>query len=418
MTRERLVWVLALLGLVLGGWWLSVNTEWVDDTRPRSLQGEAKRNPVYAAEQFLRRLGMQASHHEALERLPPPGARLVLLSSDWRLHAGVSERLRAWVEQGGHLVLTESAGWDEGPLADWMPLTRTRAARDVAPLLPAPSKAVARMQATATSERILLISSPALWEGEERLSVCGYFIEGIVPRAAPATRDPAWSLMSVKQAEKAEDPSNATHAVALRLPVGRGSVTALGAGAYLLQFGSALRCDNPMLLAGLVQAEPGAEVWFYLHEEREALLPWLWNQAWVAIVLGLLALAAWLWRAAVRFGPRQMAASRPRRSIAEQVHGLAAFLNNGGREALLGAQQRALHEAALRRLPHLPSLRRPTRQNLDERAQALAQATGLPADALAEALSVQFTTRAALPRLLQLLETARRRLLSPESPKP
>ena len=100
MTRERLAWGLVVLALLLGGWWLSVNTEWVDDTRPRAMRGEALRNPVYAAEQMLRKLGLRASHHESLQRLPPPGARLVLLSADWRLQPDLSERLEEF--RGAH----------------------------------------------------------------------------------------------------------------------------------------------------------------------------------------------------------------------------------------------------------------------------------------------------------------------------
>jgi hypothetical protein len=419
MSRERVVWLLALLALLLGAWWLSLNTEWVDDTQPRPLQGEAKRNPVYALEQLLRRLGVQASHHESLAQLPPPRARLVMLSPDWQLHPGLSERLRHWVAQGGHLVLSESADWQDGALADWLPMK-------VHKLPLAKASAMSAASAAALEERTedvravgstALGSTPPLWEGVERLEACAMGYSGESLRAEPG-HTASWSLALAKRVDVARYISSAPIQQGLRVPLGQGSVTAIRAGFPFFGSASALRCDNPLLLAALVQAEPGAEVWIYLHEEREALLPWLWQQAWVVIVLGLLALAAWLWRAAVRFGPQQAGASRPRRSMAEQVQGLAAFLNHGGCDALLAAQQRALHEAALRSLPHLPSLRHPTRLNLAERAEVLADATGLPAEVLTEALSVQFTTRAALPRLLQVLETARRRLLTPESLRP
>ncbi|MFO1250687.1 MAG: hypothetical protein U1E77_05970 [Inhella sp.] len=191
---------------------------------------------------------------------------------------------------------------------------------------------------------------------------------------------------------------------ALRVPLGRGSVTALNSGTNLFHNEPALRCDNPLLLAAALQAEAGATAWIYLHEKRQALLPWLWQSGWIAILMGLLALAAALWRAAVRFGPLMAAAPRLRRSISEQVHGLGAYLHKEGREALLAAQQRALLEAAQRSLPGFARL------SHAERAAALAAATGLAALELSTALSTRFCTRAQLPSLLLLLETARRRL--------
>ena len=42
----------------------------------------------------------------------------------------------------------------------------------------------------------------------------------------------------------------------------------------------------------ILQAEAGATVWFYLSEKRQALLPWLWQEGWIAVVLGSLTLAA------------------------------------------------------------------------------------------------------------------------------
>lgn len=412
MTRERLAWVLAVLGLLLGAWWLAANTEWVDDSQPRAMRGEALRNPVYAAEQLLRQLGVKASHHESLQQLPPPGARLVLLSADWRLKPGSSERIKAWVEQGGHLVLTRSAGWDEGPMAAWLPLRAASHSPELDRMSEATREVLAQINLRAGGARQLLVSAPALWAGEERLSLCGYFNQRLQPRPA-AGAVPLWTLRPV-----AETDGVAPEPVVLRMAFGRGSVTALGGSRGWLDSGPLLRCDNPLLLAGLLQAQPGAEVWFYLHEEREALLPWLWQQAAGVLLLGLLALAAALWRATLRFGPLQAGALRPRRSVAEQVQGLAAFLNHGGREALLQAQQRALNDTARRRLPQWACLRQPARRNARERAACIAQATGLPAEELVEALSVQYPSRPQLPRLLQLLETARRRLLTPESPLP
>ena len=65
----------------------------------------------------------------------------------------------------------------------------------------------------------------------------------------------------------------------------------------------------------------------------------------------LLFIALALWRGAVRFGPLVAPAERVRRSLAEQILGTGRFaVRVGGGAALVAAEQRALHEAASRRI--------------------------------------------------------------------
>lgn len=420
MTREHLGWLLALLTLLVGGWWLSENTEWVEQESSRAAQGEARDNPVYAFGQLLRQLGVHVERHEALAAMPPPQARLLLLSSDWELMPERAEQLRQWVLRGGHLVLMERENWDDTALAAWIPIDAAyvkAAERPKAAQEPASSP---KATASALPDRTALVSSPPLWGDTPTLTACHGFSPGWMLRAKPG-QTPAWTLSRVEgtpatqgllaqqdQALQALQGKPARPAKpfpqALRLPVGQGSVTVINAENLLVFNNNALRCDNPLLLAAAVQAEPGATVWIYLHEKREALLPWLWQQGWIAIVAGALALAAALWRAAVRFGPRLAPAPRLRRSISEQVRGLGSYLHGSGREALLVAQQRALLEVATLRLPRFARL------PAGEQAQALAAATGLAAAELATALATRHCTRAELAPRLQVLEAARRRL--------
>lgn len=394
MMRERLAWVLAVLGLVLGAWWLSANTEWVDETSRRPAQGEARDNPVYAAEQLLRRLGMDAAHHESLAALPPEQGRLVLLSGDWVLVPERAEQLHQWVLRGGHLVLTRDSDWEDTPLEAWVPVEviSRKPAGPAKPGRPFPASSAVPTEHT----RSELISAPPLWGSTDRVVTC----DNIPAETLRPTGDqsPSWALTRL----------DLTYA--LRVPVGQGTVTVLNADGSTFHNGPALRCDMPLLLAAAVQAEPGAVAWIYLHERREPLLAWLWQRGWIAVLIGLLALVAALWRAAVRFGPLQAPPPRLRRSISEQVRGLAAYLQRGGREALLEAQRRALDEAAARRLV------RYARLPMAERMRALAAATGLPADDLYTAMTARNSTRPELLQRLHWLETARRRLQS--NPRP
>lgn len=392
MSRDVLAWVIAGLLLAVGGWWLAENTEWVEDRTPRGARGEALTNPVYASEQLLRRLGMTVEHHESLDRLPPPGARLVLLSADWQLVPGRIESLKRWVEQGGHLVLPHGADDDEDDaFAGWLPIIDLPSGKPMpreAPVLPGMAASAPTPRTHAHTE---LVSTPPLWGSTERLVTCD---NSQMARALHLRQGytASWT------AARGQDVR------AMRVPVGRGSVTRLSHLPDVFFNTPALRCDTPLLLAAAVQAEPGTTAWVYLQEKREALLPWLWHQGWIVIVLAGLTLAAGLWRAAVRFGPLQATPPRLRRSVAEQVTGLGTWLQRGGTEALLAAQQRALDETAAR---HLPRYRG---QPVAERARLIAEATGLPAHDLAAAMTARYSTRAELAPRLQLLETARRRL--------
>jgi hypothetical protein len=385
MSRETLARVLGAFVLLVSGWWLAENTEWVDEPTPRTPSGEALTNPVYAFEQLLKRLGMQVEHHESLDTLPPPQARLVLLSDDWAFVPARVARVKQWVQDGGHLVLPDDAATTM--LEDWLPAEPELEADSPPPKAAPPASGPQPRSETRTE----LISSPPLWAEAERIVSC----HDALQLQRLALRDGHTATWTLSRGEAVR---------VMRVAVGRGSVTQLSAGPELFFQKHALRCDMPVLLAGALQAEPGATTWVYLHERRDALLHWLWQRGWIAVVMALLALAAALWRASVRFGPLQAPPPRLRRSITEQVQGLGAWLQRGGTEALLAAQQRALDEAAARALPRYAA--RPVR----DRAAAIAAATGLPAADLASAMLARFCTRAELFSRLHLLETARRRL--------
>lgn len=429
MIRDRLLWIVAALVLVAAGWWLSANTEWVEEDVPRPARGEARDNPVYAFEQIMRKLGMQAEHHEQLDRMPPEGARLVLLSPNWDLVPERAEQMRAWVERGGHLVLLQGAEWDDTRLESWVPVfavditeklrrqrerklelerqrERGRAPEHVGPV-GSPTTADAASAADGTGkddddeDRDDAISDPPVFGEYDALDLCYQFGGGKRLKIKPGHQDQATWTLTQEHGQQL-----------IRVNQGRGTVTVLNAAPKVFQDRAPFGCEISLLLAASVQAERGATVWLYLNEKREALTPWLWQRGWIAIVLGLLALAAALWRAAVRFGPRLAPPPRLRRSISEQVRGMGAYLHRHGRDALLAAQQRALDEAAAKQL------RGYGRLPLMERAAAVSAATGVARDELYTAMASRFCTRAELPARLHALETARRLLARPHKERP
>ena len=407
MTRDTVWRALAVLAVLLAGWWFQANTEWVDVEQARPARGDAREHPTYAFEHLMRHLDLHVERHEELDKLPPEGARLLLLSSDWDVIPGRAEQLHHWVLRGGHLVVLEGADWGESKLESWVPIyapQRTR--REIQE-----AAAAAKAKATAASasadddgsdideEAEAKSTAPAAstpLSAHATFMTCMDFNTNVQLKTKPGVQA-SWNMHYPDGTEM------------LRVARGEGSVTVLNTWPVTFYNDKVLRCENPLLIADALQARAGATLWIYLNEKRESLIPWLWHQGWIAIALGLLALAAALWRGALRFGPRMARAARHRRSIGEQVRGTGAYLHAHGGEALIAAQRRALEEAAEK---HIPRYRR---MRSDLREQAIAKAANIDAEALAAAMGTQLSRGAQLTARLQLMETARRRLTQSEN---
>ena len=402
MNRDILVRI-GVLALVLAlGTWVALSTEWVDEPSERPPQGEAARNRWFAAEQVLRQLGATVHRPKSLEPLPPPGARLLLSSPHWQLFPERSAQLRQWVEAGGHLVIpatqvTQSSwkGWLPVVLHDPDEEEDDEDDRPGKPAPPPKPKPTAKPRASSgpldPDRYCRQLAAPPGPDGAiASLRVCAVaFWRALEPRANAGT--PQWTLQGPRGTEL------------LRMPLGRGSVTAYGPWT-LTQNSELLRADHALALASALQLEPGAVVWLVTEEARPGLLPWLWTSAWTAILLALAALALWVWRSCVRFGPVGAATPLQRRSMREQVAGTAAFLRQHGTAALHAAQLRALLETARARLPGFAGL------DGAAAGPAIAKATAFDAADLARAMQPGARSPDRLPADLELLEAARRRL--------
>lgn len=385
--RDRLVLILLGVLLLAGGVWLMSATEWVDVDVPTPAKGEALTNPLYATEKLLAALGAKVVRHKSLDAMPPPQARLVLVSHNWDLFPERAQRLRTWVSQGGHLVIP---GYLAGhaSLTGWLPVTMEAPIRSQTVT---PARPFDRAAKDADCRALEEPAEVAASYGDSRIyRVCGAYFS---PQYLPANRQapPLWSLRGTSGSE------------AVRMQFGQGTVTVFG-GWGLLSNSNLLRADNAQVAAAALQARAGAEFWFVAEEAREPFAPWLWHQAWAALLLGLLALALALWRAGVRFGPLAPSAPAHRRSMAEQVRGTARFLHMHGPKALHAAQLRALHASAARQLPRFSQL------VPAQRTTEIARATGLDVRALERAQADKQRNRGLLAADLELLETARRRL--------
>ncbi len=422
-STEATVNLLVLAAIGALGLWLLFATEWVDVWRPTPPRNEAARDDHYAIKQIVGKLGGKVSSPDNLDRLPPPGATLVLESNQWDFLPGRSQQLREWVEvHGGHLVLPSFL--NIGTNIDWLPLRQKKRVKGAALSCPAPGNdddatdedkedddesevekptpPTARPQppdplfigpqdnprdsCPTLAERI---GSDAEAEPLRRYRLCrGDWWTGL--EATPAAAE-SWSIVGTRGA------------LVLRATLGKGRVTAMGAWRFL-DNRSIFTGDHAQLAIAMLDLHPGDDVWFVIDEKREALLMWLWQRAGPALGLALLAMAFALWRGARRFGPLLPEPPLARRSVAEQIRGTSAFVLHGGGAALLAAARRALDDAARQRIAGYD------RMTMGQRVDALRQPTGLAVDVLTRALDPQLPPRRALPDKLAVIEQTRRRL--------
>lgn len=395
---------LAALAILATGIWLFTATEWVDVEVPRSARGEAARNERYVAQSLLGKLGATVVRRKSMDAMPPVSARLVLDAWGQGGFPDRAQRLHEWVEHGGQLAIPASL-LDSESLMTWLPVEDARleasdddedeasAASPAAPPGPAkPAKPDPNRDCRPVTESD---AQPATYSTGRSFRLCTSNGRYYQPQAKAVA---SWSVQSAKGIEL------------LRVPLGRGSVTVFDDD--LLDNDTLLRGDHALLMVAALQARPGAEVWFLTDAGRDPFSLWLWRTGWPAMVLGTLALLLIWWRAAVRFGPRVAITALPRRSMREQVRGTAAFLRQRGAASLHAAQCRALDECVAQRL------RLPLAWDDAQRASVLAQATGIDVQAMARALSLAPARprgTAALAIDLQVLESARRRLLAGSS---
>jgi len=415
LTSPQWRGLLIAAGLAVLFFWIVSKTEWVEDDVPRELIGEAATNDRYVLKRVLQGIGARTVDRDDLSQLPPPGTSLLLETWVWDILPDRNKALRAWVEQGGHLVIeTSLLGSRSNDGARWIPIEVVKPK----PAKPPPEARAAKQPAGPSQSLKVLDAAdktcrkvaepdgiaPAYPDqgATAGLSLCTFGGELLSTRERPL-----WALAS-------EDGTEL-----LRVGLGAGSVTVvrglswLGSEYSLFSNSRILKADNALIAVAALQARAGAEVWLVSGRGGQPLLGWLWGRARIAVELTLCALVLWLWRVSARFGPLEAPPSLARRSMSEQISGTAGFLWHRSPEALHAAQVRALDEAAALRL------RQYARLDRIDRAAAIAAATGASASVLAKALNPAAVRSAhALPRVLISLETARRRLLEPARTPP
>lgn len=320
---------------------------------PVGASAEARRNPFLAAERFLARLGIPVESRaggDLLRRLPPASDTLVV-NGLGHLNPERQEALRAWLEEGGRLVVEAKEIWEDGDHPD-----------DLLGTLGIRLKSVDQEDSDCGTEALAQL---------------------VAAEKAPPLEvafSPCWALELVDL--DGTEIGAEGHTRLVRVPIGEGQLTVVSDSAFMTNAGIGKR-DHALALAYLTRPAPSGKIWL-LHDSA---VPWLGALLWSAAPGALLGLAVllpiWLWSLGARLGPLEPPPDRRRRDLAEHLEANGSFLwRRGLASRLVEPTRKRVLAAWQRRHPGLRELRP------QEQATAIAEATGLPPDDLVETLLV------------------------------
>lgn len=379
LTRAQKRWlvaglvvaVIALLALLYS------KLEWHEVEIDRGFRGEARRNPLLAAERTLARLGHEVESRPLLGALPETDSLVVLRQSSRFLSPLDIERLVDWVDAGGHLVLLLPADEEFAAQLD----DDIEQERADLPLLEALDITIGKRDGR------LGLQTLDLGRGPRELDV-----EGAID-----LRDPYGHADALA--------GDAMEARAIDFGYGEGRVTVFAGDTWMSnrQLGDH---EHARVLEDLVLANGSRRTLLVFSEDPPGLLTLLWEHGWTA-VLGLAALVAIaLWRRALALGPREPELERDRRDFSEHVEAAGEFLwRVGASRSLLAAPHEELRRKLALVRPDLAPLER------TELAAQLAQASGLEPARVEHALATEETRDTAeFETVVRDLETLRRSL--------
>jgi hypothetical protein len=375
-VNRTFAWIAGLAGASVLVYWVATNTEWTEVKIPLPPKGEAARNPFYAAQRFAEALGARTAWDRQLA-VPAPNAVIVVSAWHWDLTERRRYSLERWVESGGRLVVTGRLAGGEDEFERWSGITRTH--RKTGRTFGAPDETVFGCRQLTEAH-----------DGAAQYSLC----DGDPETYLETSRKVLWALR-----EEAEMQ-------AIRVAVGRGSVTAINASPFRDR--NLLEGDHGRLFVVASGLRKGDDVHFLSENEHPSLLALVWMHGSPVVVLCLAAIVLGLWRNSARFGPLVNEPPTARRSLAEQIRGTGQFaLRQGDGESLHAATVRALTEAAARRVQGYARL------SPSDQAAALASLTGFERDAFTSAAyHAGLRTASELRHTIAFLETARREILS------
>lgn len=418
--KLRIGIAIALLALVgTGTWWFQRNFEPTTEQVWIGFSGDAARDRFMAAELFLVRMGVEVSLGRSAARLGDlDKARVAVVPARRQsLVPGEIDTLVRWVSAGGHLIVQAEGADVDDPLLEELgvpiaggraPDARNRTRRDNQS-----GGAPARNEAPAEDAEMEAHDDPKYTRRYGRLA------DIMLPKASEPiivqVRNPiAFAPEARKPDYQWRDAHDGVHLATF--VVERGRVTVLST----LPFTNVLidSHDHAGLLYHLVHWDTSSPVVrFFDWGGRRALWRWLLEQAPYAAIALALAIAGWIWRVSVRFGPIAPDPPPTRKRLLDHLAAIGRFQWRRGQTEELS---RAAHDQALELVRRLsPGFDRlpPDRQR--ERLKALVPLSDDEAAAALDPRNAAAREFMARMHLYQRIHAAlRRRLIDPSREAP
>lgn len=412
-AKARLILLVAVFIGAAGGYWAYENLEWKEVRVPGTMQGEAARNDLLAAERLVNAMGGTARSEYAYTQPPagdPRQSVLVFPTERRILTARQRAQLIKWIEDGGHLVaVTYSLEGDDeagdellGKIGIRQYLNKrapTKAGQktpqaddakaadgDVKPPARSRRSVAPKADAACPAQRESGTLAPLFGPGATTMQVCF---------------DPRFRIEA--KGEKLWESGDAAGSHAITVAHGAGRITVLTDYDFMRN-GAIGQADHADFLLAVIGFRPGLTVWFIPREDVAGIVSLAWRYGWpVVILLGVWIVLA-LWRAGSRLGPTEPEPEPVRRSIEEHVRAIGEYLWRRGealvlwKSALAGVRRRM--ELALAPVP------RP-----DDRLILLSKKTGLDLGLLQRAFYPRPSPSAEeFARAISTLETVRKNL--------
>ncbi|MCP3918542.1 MAG: hypothetical protein GY711_23595 [bacterium] len=259
-------------------------------------RGEARANPLLAAERFSTAMGLRAESDSAYSGPPATGTVLVAPA---QAVAFAFEELAAWVEVGGHLILLVSGveqGWGvDATSADGMQaLERSGSWLDWL--------GVEESLAGEPSEQFFVDSRSRSFEFDADFTLDDVGGESVEPMAG----DPSAAMM-------------------LSYVRGTGRVTLLASGSCFTNE-RIDEVDHAALLWQLLSLRTESSGALFVYGLQPSLVDLILRHLWTLVLAGGVLLGLWLWHVIPRFGPLRADAPLARRDFSEHVVAVGRFL--------------------------------------------------------------------------------------------
>ena len=386
--RLVLVIVFAIFILVLGllTSWLLTHAERVTEIQETGYQGEARYNPLLAAQRLLQSMQIKV---KALHQLPEISHSLksqdvlLLIQGHQDLPIQQREKLLHWVATGGHLILVSNHLTDgvleeeeeRQSILTVLGIQQQRqglsdeAIRSAAPLDIQLPFATTLLQVEFQADYTLHTEQPSQWQGADAYGI--HALHRAYQQGAITVLSDAWFLHNARIGQQ-------DHAVFFWHLLHQQHQPQRVWLVYPLQ--SALQD------ADSIRRKPSqtANCEQCTGDDRQASqVPGLWERLWqhawfVVISIGVLLLLL-IWYSSRRFGALLPPPSAPRRRLQEHIEASAEFFwrHQQSKQLLRGLRQHILQEIQLRH-PDLHRLPRETQlQHLSQRCQLSAEQLNL-----------------------------------------